>query len=293
MRRLGVLCSHTRGAATLGRQRPDGPRYWRALATASEAPPWKSQHLDVNGQKLFVVTCGDLANSTPVLCMPGAMGTAETDFAYQLNGLSGHHGVVSLDPRGYGQSRPPSRRFPVDFYHTDAEDAAGVMQALGCSTYNVIGWSDGGISATILAAKRPEAVQKLVVFGGQAYITKDDVDTYEGMRDVETAWSARMLATHRAVYGEDCQPMWSSFCDAMKMLYDAGGDICQKEAKALKCSTLILHGEKDPLVPSLHPTWFHKNISGSKMYTFPGGKHNIHQKFAEEFNRRVLEFFEE
>ncbi len=42
------------------------------------------------------------------------------------------------------------------------------MEALGCRTYHVIGWSDGAISATLLAAKRPELVKKLVVFGIQA-----------------------------------------------------------------------------------------------------------------------------
>ena len=31
--------------------------------------------------------------------------------------------VVSFDPRGYGQSRPPRRDFPVDFYQQAADDA--------------------------------------------------------------------------------------------------------------------------------------------------------------------------
>lgn len=292
MWRVRVLCSHARGAAPPAARLGGSPRP-RALSAASAAAARSTKLLDVNGQNIHVVTAGNLRSGTPVLCMPGAMGTAETDFSYQLDGLSADHGVVSLDPRGYGQSRPPIRRYPADFYHLDADDAAGVMQALGCSSYHVVGWSDGAISATLLAAKRPEMVKKLVVFGIQASITKEDVDTYEGMRDVEKAWSARMLAAHRAVYGDDVQPMWSSFCDAMKMIYESGGDFCQEEAKRIKCPTLILHGAKDPIVPSHHPEWFNANIAGSKMYTFPEGKHNIHQKFAEEFNRRVLDFFAE
>lgn len=265
-----------------------------AAAGAAAAPaPRNSQHLEVNGRKLYVVTSGNIAGGIPVLCMPGAMGTAETDFAYQLDGLSHRHGVVSFDPRGYGQSRPPNRRYPIDFYHIDADDAAGVMEALGCKYYHVIGWSDGAIAATILASKRPEAVKKLVVFGIQASITQEDVDMYESTRDVEKAWSARMLSTHRGVYGDDVQPMWGSFCDAMKAIHAAGGDFCQKEAKTLTCPTLILHGEKDPLVPTHHPQWFQENIPGSRLHIFPGGKHNIHQKFAEEFNSMVRDFFAE
>eukprot|EP00930_Biecheleria_cincta_P051311 TRINITY_DN36475_c0_g1_i1.p1 TRINITY_DN36475_c0_g1~~TRINITY_DN36475_c0_g1_i1.p1 ORF type:complete len:291 (+),score=56.47 TRINITY_DN36475_c0_g1_i1:31-903(+) len=284
-RRLGVLVSSVGAAPSAVR---NGLR-----RVAAHAAPLQERHVEANGQRLFVVTAGDIGGSTlPVICLPGAMGTARTDFQAQLDGLA-PHGVVAFDPRGYGKSRPPTRSYPTDFYHLDAEDAAGIMEALGIKSYHVMGWSDGAISATILAAKRAEAVKKLVVFGIQGFITKEDVDSYEALRDVEKAWSKRMLETHRAVYGDDVQPMWSSFCDAMKMIYEAGGDFCQKEAKQIKCPTLILHGEKDPLVPMHHPQWFHENIPGSKLYVFPGGKHNIHQKFSEEFNGKVLEFLAE
>ena len=134
-----------------------------------------------------------------VCCTHGA-GTAETDFAPQLRDLSDTMQVVSFDPRGYGQSRPPRRDFPVDFYQQDADDAAALMEALGHKEYNVVGWSDGSIAAVLLAAKQKAAVGKLVIFGGNAFFTKDDIDAYEATRDIETSWSKRMKATHVPVY---------------------------------------------------------------------------------------------
>lgn len=246
--------------------------------------------IETNGQRFHVVTSGVVADKLPILCLPGAMGTAEGDFAHQLDGLSPSRMVVSFDPRGYGQSRPPRRTFGKDFYHVDATDAAGIMQELGHSAYHVVGWSDGATSGVILAAQHPEAVKTLVVFGIQASVSKEDIEVYEGMRDVEKAWSKRALETHRAVYGDDVQPMWSGFCDAMKMLHEAGGDLCQKETLQITCPTLILHGENDPLVSRNHPEWVHKNAPNSLLHVFPGGKHNIHQKFAEKFNSLILDF---
>ena len=38
--------------------------------------------------------------------------------------------VISLDLRGYGNTRPPSREFSVDFYEKDANDAFNVMQVV-------------------------------------------------------------------------------------------------------------------------------------------------------------------
>ena len=56
-------------------------------------------------------------------------------------------------------------------------------------------------------------------------------------------------------------------------------------------STLVLHGAKDPICLSEHPEWFAKNIPGCKgMHVFPEGKHNIHLRFADEFNAMVREF---
>jgi len=249
--------------------------------------------VEANGRQFFVVCNGEDSGGSPVICMPGAMGTAETDFSMQLKGFAGKHRVVSFDPRGYGKSRPPVRDWPTDFYHRDAEDAHAIMGQLGFASYSVVGWSDGANAATILAAKRPEAVQKLVIFGGNAWVEQEDIDSYEATRDVKKNWSKRMLDLHVPVYGDELQPMWDGFCDAMKAIMARGGDICQGEAKALKCPTFVLAGGKDPIVPTYHPEWFAKNIPNARLHTFPDGKHNIHIKYAEEFNKLVLDFLAE
>ena len=77
------------------------------------------------------------------------------------------------------------------------------MEALGHKEYNVVGWSDGSIAAVLLAAKQKKAVGKLVIFGGNAFFTQEDVDAYEATRDIEKTWSKRMKATHLPVYGNE------------------------------------------------------------------------------------------
>lgn len=72
----------------------------------------------------------------------------------------------------YGQSRPPERDFPLDFYQRDANDGAALMAALGHTRYAVMGWSDGAISSVFLAAAHAPNVDRLVMFGGNAYLTK-------------------------------------------------------------------------------------------------------------------------
>ena len=72
----------------------------RPLSTGG-APEFTEASVAANGVNLHCVTNGTAG--TPVLCMPGALGTALTDFDAQLRGLAGAHRVVSFDPRGYGK----------------------------------------------------------------------------------------------------------------------------------------------------------------------------------------------
>jgi len=225
--------------------------------------------------------------------MPGALGTAETDWSYQLDGLAAAHRVISFDPRGYGKSRPPTRDFPTDFYLRDAQDGLAVMDALGerGKPFDLLGWSDGANAAVHLTAAYPERVRRLVIFGGNSWVSQEDVAAYEATRDVKATWSNRMRAALEDVYGEQgLQDMWSKAVDAWTAIHAAGGNICGDEAKTIKCPTLVLGGEKDPIVPAFHPRWFEENIPGAKLHMFPEGKHNIHQKYSEDFNEVVSAF---
>jgi valacyclovir hydrolase len=71
----------------------------------------------------------------------------------------------------------------------------------------------------------------------------------------------------------------------------AGGDVCSAEAKTLKVPTLVLGGERDPITPPVHAQWFADNVPGAQLYLYPEGKHNIHMKYADDFNARVSAFF--
>ena len=156
------------------------------------------------------------------------------------------------------------------------------------------GARNGPGSACWAAADRPAEVKSLVSFGGNAYFTKEDGDAFEKYRNIEESWSKRMLATHRPVYGDKLQPMWDDCTDAwLRIIADKDGDVCMTEAKAITCPTFVMHGEKDPICLADHPKWFHANIAGSRFHEFAGGKHNIHIKFASEFNAMCVDFWKE
>ena len=63
--------------------------------------------------------------------------------------------------------------------------------AAGYSRYSLLGWSDGGITALILANNNPELVDRMVVWGSNSYVTKEDMAMIEVSRDI-SKWNPRM-----------------------------------------------------------------------------------------------------
>jgi len=252
----------------------------------------QEQQINVEGQTINYIKSGTGDHS--LLCFPGALGTIWSDFKPQIENLdTGKFTVVAWDPPGYGKSRPPNRNFSKDFYENDAYAAFQFMKAIGIKKYSLLGWSDGGISSTILAAKYPESVNKLVIWGANSYVLPEEIEAFEKIRDI-SKWSDKMKAPLIKLYSEKgLQEMWNGWCDTLIQISDKGGDICKKQLAEIKCPTLILHGNKDPMVAAEHPDYFITNIKGSKLHRFPEGKHNIHLRYAQEFNAIVTRFLEE
>lgn len=130
-----------------------------------------------------------------VLLLPGALGSAWTDFRPQLERLPSvlpeTWCVIGWDPPGYGRSTlmpaGTARDFPLDFFRRDAQAAGDLMEVLhgeANKKYSLVGWSDGGITSMILAADRPQAVDKLVVWGSNSYVLPKELLIYEG----ESEW---------------------------------------------------------------------------------------------------------
>nr|XP_045361572.1 valacyclovir hydrolase isoform X3 [Camelus bactrianus] len=310
-----------------------------------------SAKVAVNGVHLHYLRTGEGEHA--VLLLPGMLGSGETDFGPQLKNLNKQlFTVVAWDPRGYGHSRPPDRDFPVEFFERDAKDAVDLMKTLQFKKVSLLGWSDGGITALIAAAKYPSYINKVMVWGANAYVTDEDKAIYEGIRDV-SKWSERTRKPLEALYGIDyfartCEK-WVDGINQFKRL--PGGNICRHLLPLVQCPTLVVHGERDPLVPRSHADFIHQHVRGSRHASFgghaappgafsaaehvglcpglqavhlrvlgprgrrawaahgpcpctargrhpcrlhlmPEGKHNLHLRFADEFNKLAEDFLQ-
>ncbi|XP_071552999.1 valacyclovir hydrolase [Panulirus ornatus] len=252
--------------------------------------PLAAKEVLVEGISLNYEVAGE--GDKVALCLPGALGTIQSDFGPQMKALPERNlTLVCWDPPGYGKSRPPSRKYPLDFLRCDATLAATMMKNLGYDKYSLLGWSDGGISAMMIAAANARHVDKMVIWGANAYVTEQDVKIYEGLRDLDK-WSEKMRAPLEATYGKEYfKTAWEGWVDGYAdMYYKNDGDICKGDLAKIVCPTLIIHGAKDPLISMEHCYYLKENIKGSQLIIMENGKHNLHLRYQDEFNNMVSDF---
>ena len=242
--------------------------------------------LALNGFSMYYERFG---SGRPLVFLPGALGSGRTDFEHQLPWFARNYEVVAPDPRGYGQSRPPVRDYPLGFYQRDAQDVLALMAALGHVEFTVFGWSDGANIGALMAANAAQRIRSLVIWGGNSYLSAEEITAFQAMRAI-SSWSPRDVEAMRQVYGDSLESLWESYVVGLENLYAAGGEIYRAQLKQVQCPTLVLHGEKDPLVPAFHPRVICEGIRGSVLHVFPEGKHKIHAKYAAEFNQITSDF---
>ena len=97
----------------------------------------------------------------PLILLHGN-GEDSSCFRHQLEFFSKEYRVIAIDTRGQGESPRGTAPFTFEQFAQDLED---FMDEHGIFRANILGFSDGGITALIFALTRPERVNKLILNG--------------------------------------------------------------------------------------------------------------------------------
>ena len=144
----------------------------------------------VNGLRLHVLDWGG-EGRTPLLLLHGFTGHAHAWDTLSI-ALQPHFRVLALDQRGHGDSDPADTYNPVVAF----DDISGVLGELRVPSAIVVGLSMGGRNAIYFTAKRPEAVQKLVIVDIGPVISTRASAPSSGPPEPETWESIEQAAQH-------------------------------------------------------------------------------------------------
>ncbi|HEX2906232.1 MAG TPA: alpha/beta hydrolase [Phototrophicaceae bacterium] len=222
----------------------------------------------------------------PLLLVHGLLGTAQLNFARVMDWLEPHYHLYGLTLRGYGQSTPKPRDFPLRFYHRDAADVLAFMDAVGLETAHILGFSDGGETALVAAGQQPERFLSVATIGAvgsfDASIRPRVQSMYPG-----TWISEADKATHGI---PDANAFILGWIRAFTHYIDLGGDVSLSTADRITCPLLMLLGDQDTLNPAHFGQKFIDLTPRGQLTVFTNCGHAVHDEQFAEFQSVYGEF---
>jgi pimeloyl-ACP methyl ester carboxylesterase len=244
-------------------------------------------YVDAGGVHTYYETHG---SGPPLVLLHGAAMVAEA-WRPQIDSFSRHFTVYVPERRGVGRTADIDGEWS---YSGMASDTAAFMDALEIRSASVVGLSDGGIIALILASSRPDLVDRLVVSG--ANINPDGLgafkDDFARLTPEEILASAPpqvapWLEVQRQVSPDRGQNLLRSFAKMQRMWLNF--EIPPSQLARISAPTLVMAGDHD-MIPVSHTVQIREAIPGAKLCIAPDATHFWLEEKPELANRIILDF---
>ncbi len=238
----------------------------------------------VTGARLYYE---DVGQGEPLILLHGLLGTAKRDLSTIMEWLSSSYHVYGPSLRGYGESTPKPRSFPLDFYHRDAKDILAFMDALDIQSAHILGYSDGGETALVAAGLKPERFKSVAVIGAVGNFSPAIRPRVQSL--FPATWiTEEEKQLHRIPNADAFILQW---VNALKHIIDTGGDISLSLAPNITCPVLIMLGDKDTLNPAEYALKFIEHAPNGHLEVFSCG-HPVHEQAWVDFRRVYGDFLQ-
>ena len=219
-----------------------------APARADEAVAATHRFYEVGGARLYVETFGA---GPPLVFLHGGLHFFDNSFRAQREPFAAFRKVIGIDQRGHGHSPDDSRPFS---YREMADDTAALIALLGVGPVDVVGHSDGGDVALLLARYHPEAVRRMVISGANLRgLPADEWQrrsrwSPQQVREKVRELSERLPASFRSDYEKvtpDGPEHWWTHLTKSYQLWAKPVVIEAAELKAIGIPVLVIAGDRD------------------------------------------------
>jgi pimeloyl-ACP methyl ester carboxylesterase len=236
-------------------------------------------YIIVNGAKQYYELYGEGA---PLVLIHGNGG----NIAYmkpQIEFFAKKYKVIVMDCRGRGKSELGNDSLS---YTQITKDIAAILDYLHLDSTYVVGRSDGGIIALLMAIYYPEKVKKAVAFA--ANLTPDTIALYPSLYNEvikERKQADEMLAK------KDITQNWKVIQQRNRMM-EFQPHISANDLQKIKCPVLVMSTDRD-IVREEHTVFIYRNIAKANLCILTGENHFVTKNNPDLFNSIVEKYLAE
>lgn len=229
----------------------------------SVRPDSISGYRTVNGMKMYYEIHG---SGKPLVLLHGGGSTIRTTFGRVLPLFAAHRKVIAVELQAHGHTA--DRNKPLTF-EQDADDVNELLQQLGIPAADIFGFSNGGTTATQLAIRHPQRVNKLIL-----------ASTFYQR---EGAIPGLFSFIENGKFSDMPQPLKDAFRQinqdeaALLNMHDKDKyrilhfrDIPDSSLSSIRSPVLLLTGDKDVALPE-HVVKMSRVLPNARIAILPGG----------------------
>jgi valacyclovir hydrolase len=232
-------------------------------------------------------------NGDPLLLIPGITLSIE-DLQTVRHSLTPSYRVIAADAPGSGRSLPQPRDYPVTYFHEDSHAFLALLDELGASPAHLVGFSDGGEYALVMAELRPADVRSIVAWGAAGIVAPppEFIEAFAQVVDSPPPPLQEFSDYLKATYGEDNARLTArSAAKAFQAMKDAGGDISRKRAAEISCPTLLITGEQDSMfAPPAVVSDLAGAIRHAQFVVAKGAGHSVHHDSPDWLTKTIVDW---
>jgi pimeloyl-ACP methyl ester carboxylesterase len=232
--------------------------------------------MDIN---LFYTDNGCENGKAPLVLLHGNGGNASS-FFYVVDHFAKKRRVITIDTRGHGRSPKGEGEFTLKRFANDVFEFLGEMKI---EKAVIVGYSDGGNIAMILASEHPEVIEALVLNGANMFPA--------GLRDkdlksITSAYKKAKKALRRS-------PNNARIKDELDLLtlMVKEPNLTANDLAKIAAPSLVLVGSRDVIKPE-HTEYIASCLPVSRLKIVEGG-HNIVKSNSADYISALEEFFAE
>jgi pimeloyl-ACP methyl ester carboxylesterase len=256
----------------------------------------------------------------PVVVLIHGITSSSQTWEEIMEPLAERYTVVAPDLLGHGESAKPRGDYSLGAYASGIRD---LLIALGHQRATIVGHSLGGGVAMQMAYQFPERCERLVLvssggLGREVHLLLRAA-ALPGSEFVLPLLAAPGLVSRLDAVGgflgrlglragSDLEEMWrgfsslsdvgarTAFVHTLRTILDPGGQRVNATDRlylAAEMPTLLMWGERDPIIPFSHAVRTTEAMPGSRLIAFPRAGHFAHRDDPRRFVRELVEFIED
>jgi len=201
----------------------------------------------------------------------------------QIEYFAKKYKVIVMDCRGRGKSELGKDSLT---YTQMAKDIVGILNYLHLDSTYIVGRSDGGILALLLAINYPKKVKKAVAFA--ANLTADTIGLYSF--NYEELKADRRHADEM-IAKKDTTQNWKVIQQRNRMM-EFQPNITATDLNKIKCPVLVMSTDRD-IIPEEHTLFIYRHISKANLCILTGENHYVTKNNPDLFNSIVGKYLED